>query len=114
MPSALEDKDEIRDLISRYCHYIDSGRNEEWVGLFTEDGAFDSPILGRWEGRAKLRDFTQAIMDLGATVCTRSSPDCDHCPVKKRCAALEADAVGKYPEPRPRKALRQLRDGFWT
>jgi A/G-specific adenine glycosylase len=53
----------------------------------------------------KLRDFTQAIMDLGATVCSRSSPDCDHCPVSKRCAALEADLVDQYPQPRPRKAL---------
>ena len=63
MSSPLEEKDAIRDLVTRYCLYIDSGRDEEWVQLFTEDGAFDSPILGRWEGRAKLRDFTKRYAD---------------------------------------------------
>ncbi len=59
MSSALEDKEAIRELVARYCHTIDAGRTEEWVACFTEDGVFDSPILGRWEGRAKLREFTK-------------------------------------------------------
>src|SRR5699024_10841109 len=29
----------------------------------------------------RVADYTQAIMDLGATVCTRSKPDCEHCPL---------------------------------
>lgn len=54
-----EDKDEIRDLLTRYCLYIDSGRYEDWVQCFSEDGVFDSPILGRWQGREALRQFTE-------------------------------------------------------
>jgi len=59
MVSVLEEKEEIRDLVTRYCLYIDSGRYDEWVACFTADGVFDSPILGRWQGTAALRQFTE-------------------------------------------------------
>ncbi len=50
-------------------------------------------------------------MDLGATVCTRSSPDCAACPVADDCVALREDRIATLPTPRPRKALphRELR-----
>ena len=47
-------------------------------------------------------DYTQAIMDLGATLCTRSKPDCDNCPVNEDCIAYMNDSVGEYPASRPR------------
>ena len=56
--SYLEDKDAIRDLMTRYCLSIDAGRYDEWVDCFTEDGTFNSPILGKWQGADKLRAFT--------------------------------------------------------
>jgi hypothetical protein len=59
MTGVLEDKEDIRDLFTKYCLYIDSGRYEDWVNCFTEDGVFDSPILGRWQGKEKLTQFTQ-------------------------------------------------------
>jgi A/G-specific adenine glycosylase len=46
-------------------------------------------------------DYTQAIMDLGATVCTRSRPSCDLCPVSHDCRALAADRVNELPTPKP-------------
>ncbi len=54
--------------------------------------------------------YTQALMDLGATVCTRS-PDCSRCPVQATCAAFAANAVKDYPAPRPKKVVpvRELR-----
>jgi A/G-specific adenine glycosylase len=58
--------------------------------------------------RARVADYTQAIMDLGATVCTRSKPACDRCPVATDCAARLADAVAEYPGRKPKKA-RPLR-----
>ena len=36
--------------------------------------------------------YTQAIMDLGATVCTRANPACDRCPLSTGCGAFLADA----------------------
>ena len=48
--------------------------------------------------------YTQAIMDLGATLCTRSNPDCEHCPVQSDCRAYAGDAIADYPGKKPRKA----------
>ena len=53
----------------------------------------------------QVADYTQAIMDLGATVCMRSSPDCDNCPLRADCVALGANKVGELPTKRPKKTL---------
>jgi A/G-specific adenine glycosylase len=46
-------------------------------------------------------DYTQAIMDLGAMVCTRSNPDCPSCPVSGDCRAFNTGQVHKFPVPKP-------------
>ena len=53
-------------------------------------------------------DYTQAVMDLGATLCTRSNPLCDQCPVKKSCKALNTDTVDQFPTRRPSKKVRKM------
>lgn len=50
-------------------------------------------------------DYTQAIMDLGATLCTRSRPRCPECPVAAGCLALQLALVERLPEPKLRKSL---------
>jgi A/G-specific adenine glycosylase len=50
-------------------------------------------------------DYTQAIMDLGATVCKRSKPGCLICPVNKSCQAYADNVVNTYPHKKPRKTL---------
>jgi A/G-specific adenine glycosylase len=50
-----------------------------------------------------IAQYTQAIMDLGATICTRGKPDCGSCPVSDTCAALELDAVSDFPQRKPAK-----------
>jgi len=52
-------------------------------------------------------EYTQAIMDLGASVCTRSRPLCHACPLANTCAAYQSDSVAHYPAPKPRKILPQ-------
>jgi A/G-specific adenine glycosylase len=52
-----------------------------------------------------IETYTQALMDLGATLCTRSQPRCGACPVKTSCRALKTRRVEYIPAPRPRKAL---------
>jgi A/G-specific adenine glycosylase len=42
-------------------------------------------------------DYAQAIMDLGATVCSPKSPDCPECPWKSTCKALECGQVTRFP-----------------
>jgi len=46
--------------------------------------------------------YTQAIMDLGATLCTRSKPACVRCPVSGDCKALQTDSVERYPGRKPK------------
>lgn len=47
--------------------------------------------------------YTQAIMDLGATLCTRGKPTCTHCPLVKHCKACKSGQQNTYPQSRPRK-----------
>src|SRR5436190_9375098 len=47
--------------------------------------------------------YTQALMDLGATVCTRANPACARCPVAGDCVALRAGRIAELPSPRKRK-----------
>ena len=50
-------------------------------------------------------DYTQAVMDLGAMVCTRVSPDCGHCPVRADCKAYHAGEISNYPAAKPRTKI---------
>ncbi len=50
-------------------------------------------------------DYTQAIMDLGATLCSRSRPACDNCPMRRDCEAHAQGRVGDFPGKKPRRAL---------
>ncbi len=53
----------------------------------------------------KVADFNQAMMDLGAMVCTRSKPKCSLCPLEKNCQANIAQAWADYPAKKPKKTL---------
>jgi A/G-specific adenine glycosylase len=55
--------------------------------------------------------YTQALMDLGATVCTRR-PNCGRCPVRVECVARRDARVHELPAPRPKKVL-PLRRATW-
>ncbi|WP_341829254.1 A/G-specific adenine glycosylase [Thiomicrorhabdus marina] len=62
-----------------------------------------------WERAAQLTppqryaDYTQAIMDLGATFCTRSKPQCADCPISAGCQAFAQDRVADFPFKKPKK-----------
>lgn len=50
-------------------------------------------------------DWNQALMELGATVCTPRTPACEACPVSRSCAALRARTVDERPEPPKRRVV---------
>ena len=56
----------------------------------------------------RLADYTQALMDLGATVCTRKRPACQLCPLTAACQARIQGRVDELPQARARR-LRPLR-----
>jgi len=50
-------------------------------------------------------DYTQAMMDLGATICTRAKPKCVSCPLNADCQALSLGRPQDYPQAKPKKTL---------
>lgn len=49
-------------------------------------------------------DLNQALMELGARVCTPRSPRCESCPIERRCVARAEGREGELPIPKPKKA----------
>jgi len=62
-------------------------------------------LAERYTPKAHAADYTQAIMDLGATLCTRSKPRCEACPVAVDCAARGLGKQTKFPASKPRKLM---------
>lgn len=61
--------------------------------------------------KRRIRAYTQALMDFGATWCIRAAPKCQECPLASRCQALAAGRVAEIPQPRRQKAkpVRRVR-----
>ncbi|MFN3234872.1 MAG: A/G-specific adenine glycosylase [Gammaproteobacteria bacterium] len=55
--------------------------------------------------KKRVDDYTQAIMDLGATLCVRSRPRCEECPLISTCKAHQAGRVSEYPGKKPKKVI---------
>jgi A/G-specific adenine glycosylase len=78
------------------------------VGEGVEKTSTSTPILtfplhgGRDDSIAT---YTQALMDMGATVCVRSRPRCAACPVQADCVAVQTERTAELPTPRPKKAV---------
>lgn len=55
----------------------------------------------------RVANYTQAIMDFGATLCTRTRPNCDACPLTGDCVAKRDNLQSLLPTPRPKRARPQ-------
>ena len=62
-------------------------------------------IAERYTPPQRFDHYTQAMMDLGATLCTRSKPSCLLCPVQAGCQARQLGQPTAFPHSKPRKAL---------
>jgi A/G-specific adenine glycosylase len=88
----------VKRLLARYCGI------EGWAG----NKQVEQRLWQQAEALLPLRDvatYTQSLMDMGATVCTRSKPKCTLCPVQADCVALQSKRTAELPTPRPRKAV---------
>ena len=59
-----------------------------------------------------IKTYTQALMDLGASVCTRTRPACERCPVARDCVARRDGRIAELPAARKRKPL-PLKRSTW-
>ena len=62
-------------------------------------------LAERLSPQRDIQIYTQALMDLGATVCTKRQPRCGDCPVRCSCIARRQGRTHELPAPRPKKAI---------
>lgn len=86
VPTLLEDKDSIRDLLSEYCFAFDAGDFDRWAGLFTEDGVFEVDGRLRLVGRDQIRGYANHVP------LTNGSPMLKHC-VMNEIIRVDGDAA---------------------
>lgn len=94
-PAAILDGN-VRRVLARF-HAISGWTGDRKINKeLWELSHFYTPI-------ERVADYTQAIMDLGATVCTRSKPACLSCPFTSDCLAKSQGKVTEIPSPKPKK-----------
>ena len=69
-------------------------------------------LAERHTPREDVAAYTQAIMDLGATLCVRSRPLCSICPIEADCAARRDGTQARLPAPRPRRDVPRRETAF--
>lgn len=98
-PTAAVDGNVLR-VLSRYLASSDSVSDEKVKKAAAEK-------LSRVYPKGSCGDFTQALMELGATVCIpNGQPLCEECPLKERCRALAEGAQRSYPVKAKKKPRR--------
>jgi A/G-specific adenine glycosylase len=91
----------IRRVFSRYGNVGEPARSLEGEKKLIALAESNLP-----KGRAG--DYNQALMDLGATLCTPKTPDCIHCPLADGCVARQLGIQEKRPVKLPRKKVPHL------
>jgi A/G-specific adenine glycosylase len=63
------------------------------------------PISEKLTPKNRVEFFNQAMMDIGATICTRSKPTCELCPVNQSCLAFASGEQANFPQKKPKKQI---------
>ena len=101
----------VKRVLARYCGVEGWAGDKKIEAQLWQRAESLLPLSSRemvGEGRgvdSSIATYTQALMDLGATICTRSKPKCKECPVQSDCVAFQSGRVSELPTPRPRKAI---------
>lgn len=86
----------VRRVLARV--HAETTPTDRWVQARADD-LLDPARPGAWN---------EAVMDLGATVCTPRRPDCARCPVNAHCRAFRQGDPTRYPAPKVRAAVREI------
>ena len=87
----------VRRVLARHCGIEGFPRHPQIERQFWQRAESLLPV-------DQIETYTQGMMDLGATVCTRNRPNCVACPVNDTCVARDTNTIGSLPTPRPAKA----------
>jgi len=108
----------VKRVLARYCGIEGWAGNKKVEEKLWQQAESLLPLPSRERvgergaGYSEVATYTQALMDMGATVCTRSRPKCVLCPVQADCVALQTERVAALPTPRPRKAVPEKHATF--
>lgn len=81
---------------------------EGWPGQkIVENQLWDQ--VARLTPNQGVAEYNQAMMDLGATLCTRSKPKCEQCPVSDDCQALALGTPSAFPHSKPKKTVQPVK-----
>lgn len=84
----------VKRVLSRY-HAINIIKNENKLWEISDLFTPQKPS----------KEYTQAMMDLGSIICTRTKPKCEHCPLNHSCRANQSNEQHLYPGKKPSKIL---------
>jgi A/G-specific adenine glycosylase len=88
----------VKRLLSRFHAIADwPGTNETNKKLWT--------LAECYTPSKQITNYTQAMMDLGALICTRHNPKCKQCPLQSHCLAYRTENPASFPSPKPSKKL---------
>ncbi|OGT33303.1 MAG: A/G-specific adenine glycosylase [Gammaproteobacteria bacterium RBG_16_51_14] len=88
----------VKRVLARY-HAITG-----WPGRKQTEGQLWE-LAEKYTPASQTARYTQAIMDLGATVCTRNNPDCRECPIEVGCLARRQGRQQDFPAKKPKKTV---------
>jgi A/G-specific adenine glycosylase len=88
----------VKRVLARY-HAIDG-----WPGQLDVANQLWE-IAETYTPKSRANHYTQAMMDMGATLCTRSKPRCAECPLQAGCLAFATGTPSNYPGKKPKKDL---------
>lgn len=102
LPTAILDGN-VKRVLSRYFLI---------AGFSTQTTATLWRLANQCISPLRAADYTQAIMDLGATCCTSKKPNCLSCPLQATCLARLSNVIADYPTPKPKKEIPTKRQQF--
>lgn len=68
-------------------------------------------LTERYTPKTRTNEYNQAMMDIGATLCTRSKPKCSACPLQNNCVAYHSGNFSQYPGKKPSK-IRPIKQTY--
>ena len=110
----------VKRVLARYCGIAGWTGDKKIEAMLWQqaENLLPPPVGEGWgEGarvplNAVIATYIQAQMDMGATLCTRSKPNCAQCPVQNDCVAHQNNRVAELPTPRPRKVVPERHATF--
>ncbi|MCC7440735.1 MAG: A/G-specific adenine glycosylase [Bdellovibrionales bacterium] len=95
----------VERVLSRLQRMVDSGTGKRALWELAAQAVAEARA-----GGGAPRDFNQALMELGATLCSPRSPKCGACPLAEGCAARAAGDMEAFPPKKPRKEWLVVRE----